>query len=129
MQALGVYYTGGSLNPARSLGPDIVSLTFNSYHWIYWLGPTLGSILAVVFYRFIKYLEYETVNPGQDFDEHEHSLFNPSQDPASPAEVRRPNITAYYTSSTVASLEGGHIPASSASRLVSKQQEIPENIV
>jgi aquaporin related protein len=31
----GVYYTGGSLNPARSFGPDVVLHTFDSYHWIY----------------------------------------------------------------------------------------------
>ena len=31
----GVYYTGGSLNPARSLGPDVVLHTFDTYAWIY----------------------------------------------------------------------------------------------
>ena len=31
----GVYYTGGSLNPARSFGPDFVTGSFPSYHWIY----------------------------------------------------------------------------------------------
>lgn len=30
------------------------------------LGPALGAILAVGFYRFIKILEYEMANPGQD---------------------------------------------------------------
>ena len=63
----GVYYTGGSLNPARTFGADIANAKFSSYEWIYWLGPALGSVLAVVFYRLIKYLEYETANPGQDF--------------------------------------------------------------
>ncbi|KAK6432112.1 Aquaporin-1 [Oleoguttula sp. CCFEE 5521] len=64
----GVYFTGGSLNPARSFGPAAVDRTFNSYHWIYWLGPILGSILASGFYKFIKILEYETANPDQDTD-------------------------------------------------------------
>jgi aquaporin related protein len=31
----GVYYTGGSLNPARSFGPDVVLHSFDSYCWIY----------------------------------------------------------------------------------------------
>ena len=31
---LGVYYTGGSLNPARSFGPDVVLATFEDYHWV-----------------------------------------------------------------------------------------------
>jgi len=64
----GVYFTGGSLNPARSFGPAVVNLEFTSYHWIYWLGPILGSIIAAGFYKFIKILEYETANPGQDMD-------------------------------------------------------------
>lgn len=64
----GVYFTGGSLNPARSFGPSVVNHTFNHYHWIYWLGPILGAIVAAGFYKFIKILEYETANPGQDND-------------------------------------------------------------
>ena len=34
-QIVGVYYTGGSLNPARSFGPDVVLGSFPGYHWIY----------------------------------------------------------------------------------------------
>ncbi|EFQ86707.1 hypothetical protein PTT_17967 [Pyrenophora teres f. teres 0-1] len=64
----GVYFTGGSLNPARSFGPAVVNLEFTHYHWIYWLGPILGSVIAAGFYKFIKVLEYETANPGQDMD-------------------------------------------------------------
>jgi aquaporin related protein len=63
-----VAYTGGSLNPARSFGPDVVLGKFDGSHWIYWVGPVLGAILAVIFYRFIKLLEYETANPGADSD-------------------------------------------------------------
>ena len=61
----GVYFTGGSLNPARSFGPAVVNTSFVHYHWIYWLGPILGSIVAAGFYKFIKILEYESANPGQ----------------------------------------------------------------
>ncbi|KAI4119696.1 MAG: hypothetical protein LQ338_007244 [Usnochroma carphineum] len=76
----GVYYTGGSLNPARSFGPCVVAHQFEDYHWIYWIGPLLGSLLASGFYKFIKMLEYETANPGQDFDENETQLFDPERD-------------------------------------------------
>lgn len=55
----------GSLNPARSFGPCVVLRSFPGYHWIYWLGPFLGSLLAVLFYRLIKVLEFETANPGR----------------------------------------------------------------
>lgn len=72
-----MYYTGGSLNPARSLGPAVVNRSFPGYHWIYWLGPILGTLVAAGFYKFIKALEYETANPGQDMDEKEAHTFNP----------------------------------------------------
>ncbi|OAL01686.1 aquaporin-like protein [Phaeosphaeriaceae sp. SRC1lsM3a] len=62
----GVFYTGGSLNPARSLGPAVASTQFLGYHWIYWIGPFLGAIVAAGFYRFVKFFDYEQVNPGQD---------------------------------------------------------------
>jgi MIP family channel proteins len=41
--------TGGSLNPARSLGPAIVSGEF-SHLIAYLIGPTAGAVIAVVLY-------------------------------------------------------------------------------
>ncbi|KAL4733423.1 aquaporin-like protein [Aspergillus similis] len=70
-EMIGDYYTGGSLNPARSLGPDVVNRSFPGYHWIYWVGPLLGSLLACGFYYFLTFFSYESVNPGQDFNEWE----------------------------------------------------------
>ena len=70
-ELFGVYYTGGALNPARAFGPCVVAHQFYHYHWIYWVGPALGSMLASGFYMFIKALEYETVNPDQDATEDE----------------------------------------------------------
>ncbi|CAJ2505087.1 Uu.00g124810.m01.CDS01 [Anthostomella pinea] len=67
-EMVAVQFTGGSLNPARSFGPCVVTLAFDKEHWIYWLGPVIGAVAAVVFYRFIKTLEYEMANPGQDDD-------------------------------------------------------------
>lgn len=34
-ELVGVYYTGGSLNPARSFGPCVVTGIFDQEHWIY----------------------------------------------------------------------------------------------
>ncbi|GAP93480.1 putative aquaporin rerated other eukaryote [Rosellinia necatrix] len=67
-QMMGIYYTGGSVNPARSFGPAVVTGSFPGYHWIYFVGPILGALLAAGFYKLLKALEYETVNPGQDYD-------------------------------------------------------------
>ena len=76
-ELMGVYYTGGSLNPARSFGPCVVVGGFYSYHWIYWVGPILGALLASGFYLFIKALEYETVNPDAEDAGDVHMHFNP----------------------------------------------------
>ncbi|BFZ61230.1 Aquaporin-1 [Saitoella coloradoensis] len=62
----GVYYTGGSLNPARSFGPAVAARSFVGYHWIYWVGPFLGSLLATGFYKFVKWLDYHSAVAGQD---------------------------------------------------------------
>lgn len=34
-ELVGVQFTGGSLNPARSFGPCVITLTFDKEHWIY----------------------------------------------------------------------------------------------
>jgi glycerol uptake facilitator-like aquaporin len=51
----GAKVCGASMNPARSFGPAVVVSTFNSdiwsYHYVYWVGPALGSLLAVLWYR------------------------------------------------------------------------------
>ncbi|KAF1997514.1 lens fiber major intrinsic protein [Amniculicola lignicola CBS 123094] len=58
----GVYYTGGSLNPARSFGPDVVN-GFQSYHWIYWVGPVLGAGLGSGVFGIVKLSE--VAPPGE----------------------------------------------------------------
>ena len=41
--------TGGSFNPARSLGPAVASGVWTA-HWLYWIAPILGMVLAMRLY-------------------------------------------------------------------------------
>ena len=97
----------GSLNPARSFGPAVALASFPSEHWIYWLGPALGALVAVGFYRFVKLLEYETANPGADFNEKEAEVFIfDEENAASAKDVARPNIAAAGNPDYIADREG-----------------------
>ncbi|XP_044141956.1 aquaporin-2-like isoform X2 [Bufo gargarizans] len=48
----GIYYTGCSMNPARSFAPAVVTGIFDA-HWVFWLGPMFGAILGSLMYNFI----------------------------------------------------------------------------
>ena len=57
---VGVPLTGASVNPARTFGPALAS-GFWEYHWIYWVGPIIGGIIAglIMNYVFVKKAESE----------------------------------------------------------------------
>jgi aquaporin Z len=38
--------SGASMNPARTFGPDLISMNFTHY-WVYVAGPLIGAVLAV----------------------------------------------------------------------------------
>jgi len=71
-QLFGVFYTGAAMSTCRAFGPAVV-LGFDDSQWIYWLGPFLGSLLAVAIYLTLKILDYETFVPTQDSDKRDHS--------------------------------------------------------
>ncbi|CAI9557417.1 unnamed protein product [Staurois parvus] len=49
---LGIYFTGCSMNPARSFGPAIITGNFES-HWVFWVGPMCGAIFAALIYNYL----------------------------------------------------------------------------
>lgn len=46
-------FTGGSFNPARSLGPSVVSGDWTA-HWLYWAAPVLGAVVGMHLYDALR---------------------------------------------------------------------------
>ena len=61
LHLVGVPLTGASMNPARTFGPAVVS-GFWELHWLYWVAPIIGGIIAGVImnYIFVNNAEPET---------------------------------------------------------------------
>ena len=79
-------------------------------------------------------LEYETANPGQDFNDKEAEVFNPDENPARASDVARPNI-ALANADYITDYRGtrrsdgesrlGSAGSSTMSPVVSRQQPPP----
>ncbi|KAJ8501844.1 hypothetical protein ONZ45_g12013 [Pleurotus djamor] len=61
-----VYYTGAAMNTARAFGPAVVSGFPYGGHWVYWVGPSLGSLLGAGLFTIFIHYQYWLLNPGQD---------------------------------------------------------------
>ncbi|KAI0044284.1 aquaporin-like protein [Auriscalpium vulgare] len=72
-----VYYTGAAMNSARAFGPAAVTGFADGQHWVYWVGPYLGALLAVAFYTLLKHYEYWTLVPHQASVDADKSPPNP----------------------------------------------------
>ncbi|XP_069826265.1 aquaporin-5 [Dendropsophus ebraccatus] len=49
---VGIYFTGCSMNPARSFAPAVIVRSFRN-HWVFWIGPITGAALAAVVYFYL----------------------------------------------------------------------------
>jgi len=45
--------TGGSFNPARSLGPAVAGGGWTA-HWLYWVAPTMGVVAGMHLYERLR---------------------------------------------------------------------------
>jgi MIP family channel proteins len=45
--------TGGSFNPARSLGPAVIGGIWTA-HWLYWAAPVLGMLVGIPLYEMLR---------------------------------------------------------------------------
>lgn len=52
MVPLEALISGTSTNPARSLGPAVISGQWNGW-WIYWVGPILGTLASITLFAFL----------------------------------------------------------------------------
>jgi aquaporin TIP len=55
--------TGAAMNPARTFGPALVSGTWDN-HWVYWVGPVIGGLLAGLVYELVIMRERGAPGPG-----------------------------------------------------------------
>jgi aquaporin Z len=67
--------SGTSTNPARSFGPAVISGDWNGW-WIYWLGPLIGTLLAVAVYLWAGW-ERRMIEVAKlyHFDHDPHGIF------------------------------------------------------
>lgn len=68
-QLVGLRWTGAAANPARAYGPAVVTGHWEGTHWIYWVGPLLGTVVAVLVFWAMGWLEAMREDDVEEVDE------------------------------------------------------------
>ena len=79
--------SGTSLNPARSFGPALVSSLWQA-HWLYWVAPSLGALLAVGAFRILAIGKRDVLTGKMFHVPHYRSVFMNVTAPCMPADGR-----------------------------------------
>ncbi|MEO6976653.1 MAG: aquaporin [Gallionella sp.] len=67
--------SGTGTNPARSFGPAVISGNWYAW-WVYWLGPLLGTLLAVAVFRVAGSRPAITVAKLHHFEHDRYGVFH-----------------------------------------------------
>ena len=52
MHLAAIPFSGASVNPARTFGPDLIGSEWDGI-WIYLIAPPIGAVLAVGLYKYV----------------------------------------------------------------------------
>ena len=55
--------SGASMNPARAFGPAAIAWFWDD-HWVYWLAPGVGSLIAATFWTLLREPESAPADPS-----------------------------------------------------------------
>jgi len=103
LHTVGIPLTGASMNPARSFGPALVRNldVCWAHHWVYWVGPFVGSSAAAIIAQIIFLNSPDTLARSFKVSRGGVALNEPiSPAPQSSTAAPAPTITTQTSSST-----------------------------